>query len=387
MHKLIYTAIVILLANSLFGQAKKDFQYFNTLTYNQYLAKDWKNLTKTGRKSLRLGYDSHFIRMRLGIALYSNEKYMLAEKQFQKAILSDNKNPVVNEYLHYTMIFTGRDKEAKALYPLKEEDTVNFFQNIYIETGVKISDEMALTRDIRYGLFSLQHGLSTRTSYFHSFQYLVRDYINNITSIPGNGNRETILKTKQYEYYGALDILAGKGLHISPALHYQSVSMEGYRWNNFALSLGLSHYIGVTNLYTNLSYSKIDDTHQYQGSIGLTIYPLANQNLYIDNMLTVQSESENINSSIKQKLGGRILKKTWLEGWYSYGDMRYFNEQNAFILFNNPNTIHSRYGVGLIQELGDHLLYLNVIKENKEEYETGIDFSHIDIIIGLKIKL
>jgi len=387
MYRLIYITIVLLISNSLFGQVKKDFQYFNTLTYNQYLAKDWKNLIKTGRESLKLGYDSHFIRMRLGIALYSNEKYMLAEKQFQKAILLDNKNPVINNYLHYTMIFTDRDKEAKALYPLKEEDSISFFQNIYIESGIKLSDEMALTRDIRYGLFSLQHGLSARTSYFHSFQYLVRDYVDVVSYIPGNGNKEKILKTKQYEYYGALEILAGKGLHITPALHYQNVSMEGYSWNNYVLSLGLSHYIGVTNLYTNGSYSRIDNTYQYQGSIGLTVYPLANLNLYIDNMFTIQYESESIHSSIKQKLGGRILERTWLEGWYAYGDMRYFNEQNAFIVFNNPNIIHYRFGAGIIQGLGKHLLYLNVIKENKEEYETGIDFSHFDIIIGLKIKL
>jgi len=387
MYKLIYIVILIFISNSLFGQVNKDFQYFNTLTYNQYLAKDWKNLTKTGRKSIQLGYDSHFIRMRLGIALYSSEKYMLAEKQFKKALQFNSDNPTALEYLHYTMIFTGRDKESECFYPLKEEDTVNFFQNIYIESGVKLSDEKAFTRDIRYGLFSLKHGLSKRTSYFHAFQYLVRDYIDPLTSGSGYGNRENILQTKQYEYYGALEILAGKGLYITPAYHYQSVRMEGNRWNNFVFSLGLSQHIGITNIYANISYSKIDFTYQYQGSIGLTIYPLANQNLYIDNMFTAQHESENIHSSIKQKLGGKVLKKTWLEGWYSYGDMRYFNEQNAFIFFNNPSIIHYRYGVGLIQGLGKHLLYLNVIKEYKEEYETRIDFSHIDVIIGLKIKL
>lgn len=383
MHKLISIVIFLFLANPLQGQEKKDFQYFNTLTYNQYLAKDWKNLIETGREAIHLGYDSYYMRMRMGIALYSKGKYMRSEKQFRQALNFDSGNPVPMEYLHYTMLFINREKEAISSYPIKKEDKTKFFKNIYIESGYKASDDKALTRDIYYGLMSLRHGFSKRVTYFHAFQYLIRNFVEDISMNPGNGTQEDIFQTKQTEYYGALEVLAGKGFDITPAFHIQGVSANGYHWNNFALSLGLSQHIGIINIYANASYSKIDEKYQYQGSLGLTIYPLSNLNLYIDNFFTIQNESDNNHASIKQKIGGRVLKKTWLEGWYRYGDMRYFNEQNGFILFNSPNTMHYRIGGGIVQGMGKHTLFLNIIKEYKEDYETGIDFSHLDLIIGI----
>ncbi len=387
MYKLALVTISFFVSGLLYGQTKKDFNYYNTLTYNQYIAKDWPNLVKTGRESIRLGYDSYYIRMRLGIALYSKRKYMLSVKQFRKALRWDETNPAPVEYLYYDMLFTGREKEAVTFYPVKKENRTKFFEDIYMEGGYKASDGKAPTRDIYYGLFSLRNGFSKRVSYFQAFQYLVRDYADDNVAVNGKSKGENILQTKQYEYYGALEILAGRGFYITPAFHTQRVIMEGYGWNNFALSLALSKYAGITNISLSGSYSRIDREYQYQGTLGLTIYPLANLDLYIDNRITAQYESDAWHLSVKQKIGGRVLKKTWLEGWYSYGDMRYFSEQNAFILFNSPNTMHYRIGGGIIQGIGKHTLYLNVIEENKEDFTTGVDFSHLDFIIGINFNL
>ena len=388
MYKIILSGILFFATvTSLRSQERKDFNYYNTLTYNQYLARDWNRLLKTGRESLHLGYDSYYIRMRLGIALYSKNKYMLAEKQFRKATGYDSNHPAPKEYLHYAMILTNRQKEADTFYPLEKEPKIKFVNNIYLESGIKASDGTAATRNIYYGLFSLRHGFSKRVTYFQAFEYLVRDYVNETSGTPPAGHPGDLLQTRQYEYYGALEILAGHGFYITPAFHTQRITMEGYYWNNFVLSLGLSQHAGITNIYARASYSRIDQEHQYQGSLGLTIYPLANLNFYIDNLATVQYESGGYHPAIKQKIGGKVLKKTWLEGWYSYGDLRYFNEQNAFVVFNTPNTIHNRIGGGIIQGMGKHTLYLQVIREYKEDNPTGKDFSHLDFIIGVNFNL
>ncbi len=387
MYKLIVIAILMFIAGSLHGQSKRDFNYFNKLSYSQYLAEDWSGLIRTGRESIRSGFDSYYLRMRLGIALYSKKKYMLSEKQFRKALQFDNTNPSPVEYLHYAMLFTNREKEAITFYRLTKENKVRFFKDLYIETGYKVSDNKTSTGDIFYGLFSLRHGFSKRVGYYHAFQYLVRDYTSDISAIYGKGNRDNILQTKQFEYYGALEILAGKGFYITPAFHTQRITMEGYYWNNYVLSMLLSKHAGITNIYLSGSYSRIDQEYQYQGTLGLTLYPLANLDFYIDNQLTVQYESDDYHPSIKQKVGGRVLKKTWLEGWYSYGDLRYFNEQNAFIVFNTPNIMRYRIGGGMLQGIGKHTLYLNVIREYKQDYTTGVNYSHLDFILGINFHL
>ena len=138
---------------------------------------------------------------------------------------------------------------------------------------------------------------------------------------------------------------------------------------------------------TSASYSRIDNLNQTQIGLGLTIYPLANQNLYIDNLIIRQKESEIWRSLFKQRLGFRLSNQIWLEGWYATGAMRYFNEQNAFIVFNSPNIIDLRYGGGFTYIIKKSTLYLHVIKEQKEEYSTETSFSYLDFIIGLNIKL
>ena len=390
MGKLIIMLLLLFPVLKVSGQAEKDFNYYNTLTYNQYLAENWNDLIITGREALDQGYDSYYLRMRLGIAYYSKERYILSEKQFLKALEFNEESADATSYLYYQKLFTSREKEAHTYYEIDEEYKPKFVSDIYVEAGVKVSDEKAKPRNVRYGLFSLKHELSTRVSFFHAFQYLERDYMEDdgTGSATGSGPQfgNTQLLTSQNEYYAALDILAGRGFYISPAYHFQRVLFEGWKYNNYVLSVALSKDIGITKLYTSGSYSRIDGLNQTQFGVGLTIYPLANQNFYIDNLIIRQKASEIWRSQFKQRLGFRLAKQIWLEGWYAAGAMRYFNEKNAFIVFNSPNIIDMRYGGGLTWLIKKSSLNLHVIKEQKEEYETETSFSYLNFIIGLNIK-
>lgn len=386
MGKLIVVLLFLFPGLQAFGQVEKDFDYYNTLTYNQYLAENWNDLIITGREALNHGFDSYYLRMRLGIAYYSKEKYMLTEKHFRKALEYSEQNADATTYMYYQKLYTNREEEAHAYYEIDNEYKPKFVSDIYFEAGIKISDEKAAPRKLRYGLISLKHQLSTKVSFFHAYQYLERDYIEDDGTGSGQNQGGTMMQTSQSEYYASLDILAGQGFYISPAYHFQRVLFEGFKYNNYVLSIALAKNIGITKLYTSASYSRIDDLNQTQFGVGLTIYPLANQNLYIDNLIVRQKESEEWRTQFKQRLGFRLSKKIWLEGWYAGGEMRYFNEQNAFIVFNSPNIINMRYGGGLTWLIKKSTLYLHVIKEQKEEYTTETSFSYLDFIVGLNIK-
>lgn len=386
MGKLIIILLLLFPVLSVSGQIEKDFNHYNTLTYNQYLAENWNDLILTSREALSQGFDSYYLRMRLGIAYYSKEKYMRTEKQFRKALDYNAQSLAAREYMYYSMLFTGREKEAHTYYETDDEHKSKFVSDMYFEAGVKVSDEKSNFRNVRYGLLSLKHEFSTSVSFFHAYQYLVRDYIVDDGTGLGQNQGSTQLKTSQNEYYATLNILSGRGFYISPAYHYQRVLFEGYKYSNYVWSLGLEKNLGITKLYTSASYSRIDYLYQTQVGVGLTIYPLANQNFYIDNFFIGQNESEIWRSQFKQRLGFRLSRQIWLEGWYAIGAMRYFNEQNAFIVFNSPNITKYRYGGGFTWMIKKSIFYVNVIKEQEEVFDTKISYSLLDFIIGLNIK-
>lgn len=367
------------------GEDDKDFAYYNQLTYNQYMAGNWKDLVQTGKEAIEAGHDSYYMRMRLGIALYSLENYRQAIGQFKVAIRFDPGSVSAKEYLYYSNIFTGNEQEAQSYYDMREKSLDKFFYSLYIEGGYKYnSSDETYTGNLAYGLIGLKHQFSPRVNYFQTYQYLRRGVY---TDGRGNGNQSSqqdhIL---QNEYYGKLDILAAHGFWVIPAFHYQNWTFNSYGDKNWLISLGFVKDLGLTRLYADVNRSNVNSLDQWQVNGGIALYPLGNLNFYIDGRFIYFNESSDSNLGGRYMLGGRISKTTWLDGWYAHGSMRHFSENNGAILFNSPNTINSRMGITLAQSLGRHMLYLNFIREEKTEIDTEIDFLHYDIILGLNIK-
>jgi len=386
MEKLIQILLIgLLLSATAFGQEQKDFAYYNQLSYNQYMAGEWKALIRTGREAIGLGYDSYYLRMRMGIALYSMEKYRQAKVQFKEAVENDTESPVAKEYLYYSNLLIGNRQEAQTYFDIREHPRSKFFYSIYLEGGYKHnSSDQTNMGDLGYGTVGFKHQFSKRVDYFQTFQHLRRGIYTDGRGGGFQSSREDYIT--QNEYYGRLDILAAKGLWILPAFHYQKWSLSDIGGSDWLFSLGLVKDIGLTRWYADVNRSNLSNLVQLQVNAGMAFYPLGNLNLYMDGRIIYHKESSEQTMGGRYMLGGRISKTTWLEGWYTHGSMRHFSEQNGFIVFNGPNIVNSRLGTTLSQLLGKHMLYLTFIREDKTEIDTDIDFCHYDFIVGLNIK-
>ena len=380
------TLIFILLSGFIVAQSNRDFNYYNGLTYSQYLAGNWKDLIETGKQSLDAGFDSYYIRMRLGIAYYSQTKYRQAERQFRAALVYDTNSPATKEYLYYTNLFLGREQEAFTYYDIRKDPVNPFFHSLYIEGGLKINpSELTYTGNVYYGMFAFRHQFSPRVRYFHAYQHLKRGLWD---KGQGQGQQaDQLYYVNQNEYYGKFEILAGHNFWLMPAFHYQTWSLPGSSDDNWLASIGIAKDLGLTRLYVEGNWSNINNSDQMQVNAGLVIYPLGNLNFYLDNVFIYQNDSAINQLGGRHLAGGRIGKTSWIQGWYAYGPMRYFNEHNGLVVFNSLNTINQRMGLSFIQLLGKHEITFHFIRENKTEAVSNLDFIHNNFVLGLNFKL
>lgn len=386
MYKIIILVFIILFSNLIQAQEQKDFTFYNNETYLLYQKANWESLIQLGKESLSEGNDFYYMRMRLGIAYYEQQKYIQAIPQFEKALeFTPGSQDAVN-YLYYCHIFLGRIKEAKKYYDINEEEG-QFISALSFETGIKLSDNKAYTRDTRYAFLGLSHNIGKRISLFHGYQRLAADFA--VPPIIGSSSKfianEIIYSVKQNEYYTALTILAGKGFYIIPAYHFQDVKSETYRGRNNLFSFQIAKWWGKIKFYGGTSFSVINELNQQQYEGGLIIYPLGNNHLFFQTQATYHSENSISNVVSFSKIGFRPFPTTWIDFSYSYGDMNNYSEMNGFVIYNQLDVITSKWGITLNQSIGKHFLYLNYTKENKEEYLSGTPFAHNDIILGLNL--
>ncbi len=85
------------------------------------------------------------------------------------------------------------------------------------------------------------------------------------------------------------------------------------------------------------------------------------------------------------KGGVKLFAKTWLNISFTTGDMLNYAESNGYLLYNQLDLLKSKWGIGVNQYLGKHLLHLGYIHENKEEFTTQIPFVHHDLILGFNL--
>lgn len=372
------------------AQGQKDFTFYNTETYQLYLDASWKSLIDVAKESIEAGHDFYYLRVRMGIAFYEQQKYIPAIRQFEKALKFTPGGQEARNYLYYCYLFLGREKEAKRYYSVDEKGA-KFLSGATLEPGIKFSDNRANTRNTRFTFIGLKHDFGKSISLFHGYQRLVADFaIPPDNSSTGQGGRfatnETIYSVGQNEYYAEMTALAGKGFYVIPAVHFQGIKTDTYQGNNRVFSLQLAKWIDRFKIYGGASLSEINELKQYQYEGGLVFYPLGNLNLFIQTQLTNHTEEDIHHMVSFNKIGFKLFTKTWLNMFYASGDMRNFNALNGYLVYNQLDTLKSKMGITLSHSLGKHFLYLNTTRENKEEFSTGTPFAHQNLVLGINFK-
>ncbi len=341
MRFLIYLILFILSLSFAYGQQVHSMAWYNKTTYQSYLLADWEGLVKLGNAAIKDGYDFYFLRMRLGMAFYYQGKYRKAITHFSRA-LTFNFNPLVLEYLYYSYKFSGQGINAAQLYAANREVFVaigiasptGFITGVYSEAGLKLLGSASSNIDpLVYAHVGVMQQLGGRLNLYQGYTRVSRNYVT-----------ASAVSHVQNEYYLKASLLIERGFQWFGSLHTQSIRGES-SYSNVALLTGFNLQSAWVDAGLAYGWASINQMNQHQGTASLTLYPLLNQNLYLQSVFTYQVDNSVANNIFYQKAGVKVTKILWLEGYGSIGDMRNIQDMDGFYLYNTVDKLTSRIGI------------------------------------------
>lgn len=419
MYKRILILVLLVISVSyVFPQGKPDPKEIDAKTYSLYMAGKWEELSNECENAIDSGIDFFYLRLRGGIAYYKNSDYLSAIKHFEKALAFNPTDAVTMEYLYYSYLFTGRESDVLSLIwvmPLELKKKLQvyskFIYGAYTEGGYTINGdikeqkrknmmtpqtvlkEQKINDNSTYLNLSLKHQLGRRVKVFHGYNNISLSSVKQIREIT-LGQKDFDLVTKQDEYYLNININAGAGFDISTAFHFLSIRNENVyveykntvnppqpvyvkmseRMNDFAVMFSLTKFIGHFNVGLKNSLSNLNRATQVQNTSQVIFYPLGNLNFYTITNVTLLSNCEwgskfKSNGILEQKAGWKMFDNLWMEAGYTFGNIYNYNENDAFILFNNVEKISNRISFNMIAPVSNHIkLSLRYQVYNQEVY-------------------
>ncbi len=143
----IVTVFVLLFSVEVIAQKEVNFRQVDSVTYALYNAERWNELLKEGKKGLKNGIDYYYLRMRMGIARYQQEKPFFAATHFEKALQFSHNDPAALSYLYGSYLWENNVNKAAALSmrfkpSLKKNLNVKnkIFQSFDVSTGYRFNN-------------------------------------------------------------------------------------------------------------------------------------------------------------------------------------------------------------------------------------------------------
>ena len=417
--------LMILMLDAI-AQEKLNYAEVDRRSYQLFQENKWPELIQFAAEAREQGIDFFYLQVRTGIAWYNQGKYRNAAQWFLKAYKNDNSFEWLQEYLYYSLVFSGRSTEAAKYaprFPDAVKKKIGFretgISRLAYETGYSFNPDFASleTRDFKtevnlgedYG-----EGYFLKNYSFHSIDISHRVAANftlnhNLTYI--GVNREAVVdwseKTKasirinQFNYYINPVWLIGNKLNISPSLNLILGSGDvyaGYINRNLSRSYQLTKtnytdavvstalWSDFSNFSPGLEFNaaKINDSKFAQMSAWVTYYPLSNARLYFTPRVYFKSGNESVGWNAAGISGGATLGKINIYGNYLWGQMENFIESAGYVIANFPGRsdrkmmasvffpINRKYQF-VIRYMNQHVIekyqvYTNGFKTNSLEY-------------------
>ncbi|MCB0494976.1 MAG: hypothetical protein KDC79_02475 [Cyclobacteriaceae bacterium] len=400
MRKIILIGLLVLESASLAAQTRT-FAWYDKYTYDAYQRKDWNEVITVGKEAIEDGFDFFYLRLRIGIAYYEQEKYRASIPYFEKALEFNSDDPLTVEYLYYAYKFSGRALDAGLVYseykPQAKSRSIKspngFVTGFYSEAGLKmIGPSTPDFGTLKYVHIGAQQQLGSRLNLYQGYARISQNIYNNEWVSTGQGFRQsyvTLSTTKyvQNEYYAKATFPILKGLQLVGSIHLQSIT-DTVSYNNQAFLGGISTSFKPLDIYASYGFAEVNSIQHNQFTLGSTIYPTLNMNMYIQTTFTYHSSEGSSNTVAYGKLGLRTGKNTWFEFYGSFGDLRNVQELDGFYFYNLTDKLRNRAGVTSIFLLGKKVkLFAGYSIENHTEETNELDYKQHYLFTGLKFEL
>ena len=387
----------------------QSFVVFNQQTEQLLNDKDWPALIEEGQTAIESGLDFLGLRYRMGVAYYEEGNFFKSTEHFERALQYDQANPYVQEYLYYSYLFSGREKDTRLLASSFHHDLLMKTDNkqfkwldfIYLETGAKQSNKVDSIGTLPFFSLGIGHRLGYRLDLYQAVNFLQQKYLQT--------------DFRQLEYYLRADWQIGPGITLHPAFHY--INLDGdliydvQPGVNYPLDQQVwSGYLGLEiirnrwriQLYyaqigsdTEVDYSSLDLPYRYPaaintGQLGLDLTftpPFWGDRLWLNGQIAMHEADGTYSMIWKTGLSFYVNKNLSLHGnYFSSGGALQFVEAQAAILNNSIGTIDSRWSGNLEYRFGKHQ---SLLLGYQQEAKTTINnsFHYNTLFLGIKFFL
>jgi len=395
---LILLIILFINSNTSYSQDDLTFEKVDSVSYELYKNQKWSELIRFGNRALKDGMDSYGLRIRLGTAYYKVKNYFEAINNFENALDVGYEDGLIYEFLYFAYMFTGRTEDKNFVFsklPPWKKETLRPLYNMFID-NIFAEGDMGISNDVNH--FDEVNQMVTVNSY--GDQVISGDYLQfhgGISQLPFNRlnvsyeysylnlkknqeiytNNAIVQSSENIDYsqtqnrfYNSIDVLAARGLVISPAAHYINIkdiervfdstsvlsdsirdfhfSNKEFNKENFILSLTASKYLSRFKIAVNGSFSQLNDAHQSQFGLSFSGFPLKNNKFFAETNATLHNQDNVSNLIFTQLLGITVAKNLNLQTYASLGRIQNFNEQNGRTVYNEEDFLKFKFGSRLI---------------------------------------
>ncbi len=390
------TAFVLLLlfvGSTLPAQETKGFAYYDKVTYEAYLQGDWHTVIREGKKALKSGFDTYYLRMRLGIAYYSRKNYQQAAVQFRRALSFSKGDVNALKYLYYSYLYSGREADRHALMhhmPVKLRQELETGRitgitafDLTFDYFFKSSEEPSAAdrqgsppsdngyRNIPDGggsgafLFTHQAGENVFLNYGYRFlrknRFLTYQNDEGLYYLEDN-------TLNQHQLYGGITIRLAEGFTLALSANYLNLRTPlpvryGYgpsylatiSMGNGTGQLSLRKDFPFISVYGGAGVSNMNGLNQLQTDGGMILYPLGNTNLYAGTTVSWLMQGT-FSEDIRREesliwspfLGFRIVGTLWSEFFITTGELSNYQYNGGWLLYNEMNPVSVSAGGSLI---------------------------------------
>ncbi|MDQ3194392.1 MAG: hypothetical protein M3P82_05255 [Bacteroidota bacterium] len=398
--------------------------------------KDWRGLIIYGERAIRNRLESYKLRYRLGIAYFAERNYFKAIPNLEKAN-SISPDAETAEYLYYSYLLTGRDEDKnyifydlpKGIRKILKPFENSFVDNVSAEYSKWFSNDNNKNKGIDLQLMGSLYGEQILNGDYNIFKFGLSQSPIRFLNVSYDYTYRRISKQKQQQFisgkitdnylqyhnqfYNRFEIRIANGLSVSPAGHYISIrdstfypdynnlvpvtlKKEDLR-KNFILSLSVSKYFSIFNFVISGSISYLNKVHQSQYGIAFKSYFFSKISFYTLNKLVLHNQEGLSNLIATQAIGGRF-RKLMYEAHVSIGNMYNFNEQDGYLVYDDPDIIKYKFGAYLSYDFTNNLraqisynfqyrerLYLTygVTKEHSGSRFKKVNYNINSLLMGL----
>ena len=422
-----FIGLFLIMIISAKSQIKLNFPEVDRKSYELFQEKKWNELIQFSSEARTQGIDFFYLQVRTGIAWYNQGKYRNSIRWFKEAYSNDKSFDWLQEYLYYSLVYSGQKLEAMKYAPDFSEAVkkkIGFKEKgitrLAFESGYCINPDFEdlktrsfsslfnlggdygegyFLKNYSFYSFDLSQRISPKLTLSHNLTYIG---VNREAVVDWSGQTNSPIRTNQFNYYINPIWIIGKKLNISPSLNVifgegdvyagflngnskKAFSIKRENFSDAVLSATVWSDFGNISPGFEANTGTINDSEFMQISSWITFFPLSNNRLYITPRIYFRSGDSlsKLSYNAFSISGGKQIGSFFIYGQYLFGQMENFVESAGYLISNFPGKSDRKIMASVYFPVGKKyqfvLRYINQnVIEKYQVYSNGIKSNSLE---------